>query len=274
VVGRTVIGFSIHVSMLFRELPYLERPAAAYEAGFNAIETWWPGELVEPWAAEVERVGIGVALVNSFGGDIEAGERGFLNIPERRERTLKELEAAVQVAVAVGAPRVNVLAGRALPDVPLRRQRAQAAATLREGASVAASAGITVLVEPINEGDIPGYLVPTVRDVRDLLEDVASDSVRLLYDAYHAARAGSDPVEEVVDHVDVVDHVHYADCPGRGAPGTGAIDLDRLIEALDGAGWSGVVGLEYEPAGDTAATLARFRERRTPSSKPLTMHVD
>jgi hydroxypyruvate isomerase len=253
--------FSAHLSMLFRELPYLERPAAAREAGFSAVETWWPAELAQPWAGEVQRLNLSVALINCFGGDIEAGERGFLNLPERREKTLREFEEAVDLARAVGAPRINMLAGLLTPGLGARRQRAEAASILRECAACATYADITVVIEQINSVDVPSYLVPTAHEVLGLIDATGSSSVRMLYDVYHAARSGADPLKEVVEYVDVIDHIHYADCPGRGAPGTGAVDLSELLEVLDAAGYSGAVGLEYDPRGPTAPTLAFLGDR-------------
>jgi hydroxypyruvate isomerase len=247
-----MIRFSAHLSMLFRELPYLERPTAAREAGFSAVETWWPAEFVEPWAAEVQRLELEVALLNSYAGDIEAGERGFLNLPERREETVQDFHAAVALARTVGAPRVNMLAGLMLPGARRHTQVAEAASTLRECASIAAAAGVTIVVEQVNKLDVPQYLVPTTREVADLIEAASSSSVRMLYDAYHAARSGTDPLKEVPGYIHLIDHVDYADCPGRGAPGTGRVDLFQLLDVLDDAGYSGMVGLEYDPRGPTA----------------------
>jgi hydroxypyruvate isomerase len=257
-----MLPLSAHLSMLFRELPYIERPKAAREAGFSAIETWWPGELGDAWAAEVQGTGGQVALLNCYGGDIEAGQRGFLNLPERREQTVRDFKAAVELARRVGAPRINVLAGLELPGVPRRTQLAEAVSTLRECASVAAAADVTIVVEQINKLDIPRYLVPSAREVADLIETVGSNSVRMLYDVYHAARSGTDPLTEALPYIELIDHIHYADFPGRGAPGTGRVDFVRLLEALEKAGYSGMVGLEYDPRGPTMPTLGFLQNQR------------
>ena len=251
-----VISLSAHLSMLFREIPYVERPAAARAAGFSAVETWWPSHLVDPWVAEVQRLNLRVALLNSPAGDIEAGERGFLNLPDRREETVRDFQSAVHVAQTVGAPRINVLAGLMTAGVSRRKQLAETASTLRECAVVAAAADITIVVEQINRLDVPRYLVPTSREVIQLIEAVGSSSVRMLYDAYHAARSGEDPLTEAPAYIGAIDHIHYADWPGRGAPGTGNVDLFQLLGVLDEAGYTGMVGLEYDPGGPTAPTLA------------------
>jgi hydroxypyruvate isomerase len=251
-----VIRWSAHLSMLFRELPYLERPGAAAAAGFTAVETWWPGgNDAHAWAGETVRLGLDVSLLNAYGGDIEAGERGFLNVPERRGEAVAAVREAIEVAGRCGGQRINVLVGRELPGVPLDEQLAHAVGVLRECAGLAADAGLTVLVEPINALDVPRSLLPTPGAAAELIEAVQAENVRLLYDAYHVARGGGDPVREVESLAPLIGHVQYADCPGRGAPGTGDIDLCALVEALEGVGYDGAVGLELDPNGSSERLL-------------------
>jgi hydroxypyruvate isomerase len=242
--------------MLFTELPQIERPAAARAAGFSAVETWWPGSDAEAWADAVREAGVRVALLNSDGGDLAAGDRGFLNRVEERESELRRIDEAVSLAVQVGCTRVNVLAGRLTDTEPENRQRDAAADVLREAAARAAAQGVVLVVEALNALDVPGYLVPTAAVARQFIESVGSDSVMLLYDAYHAARSGSDPVAEAPRFVDVIGHVQYADHPGRGAPGTGTVDLRTFADALREAGYEGDIGLEFDPHGDTGRALA------------------
>lgn len=242
--------------MLFRELPYLERPRAAADAGFTMVETWWPPDGISSrWADEIARQRLGVAALNADGGDLDAGERGFLNVPERREEQLRVFSEAVELAQRCGAPRINVLVGRETPGTKRSDQLATATASLVDCAAIAEQAGLTILVEPINETDVPGYLVPTPAEAVCLIESVGSDSVRLLYDAYHAARAGRNPCEEIASLIPLIDHVQYADCPGRGAPGTGELDLRTFVEALENAGYAGAIGLEFDPDGPTDDAL-------------------
>jgi hydroxypyruvate isomerase len=248
-------GWSAHLSMLFTEVAAGRRPEAARAAGFSVVETWWPSEDLDAWTTAVRRAGVGVALINAEAGDVLAGERGFLNVAALRDRELGRVREAVRVAARLGAPRVNVLVGRSLPGIPARRQRAEIVGALREAAADAVAAGITLVVEPINAIDVPGYLLPRAVDAHALIQSVGSSGVRLLYDAYHAARAGADPAREALAFLDVIDHVQFADCPGRGAPGTGTLDLGALVEALSAAGYQGAIGLEYDPHGDTAASL-------------------
>lgn len=248
--------WSAHLSMLFTELPYLDRPRAARAAGFAAVETWWPPDgLADAWAAEVRACGLAVTCLNCDGGDIEAGDRGFLNDPARSDEALRALGAAARLAHAVGARRVNLLVGRELPGAPRQAQLDLALEVVRECAGIAGREGLTVLIEPINELDVPGSLLPTPAAAAAFVEQVGSGAVRLLYDAYHAARAGGEPGVEVGALIGLVDHVQYADCPGRGAPGTGSLDLAGLVASLDAAGYDGAVGLEFDPRGPTLEAL-------------------
>ncbi len=242
--------------MLFRELPYVKRPRAAAEAGFTAVETWWPEDgLAERWADEAVALGLDVTAINAYGGDIDAGDRGFLNVPERRAEAIEAFEAAAALGRRCGARRINVLVGREQPGPRRAAQLATAQDALGECAVIAEREGLTLLVEPINELDVPGSLAPTPAAAVALVEAAGSDSVRLLYDAYHAARAGGDPVREVAALAPLIGHVQYADCPGRGAPGTGELDLRVLVEALDAAGYSGPIGLELDPRGPSDRLL-------------------
>jgi hydroxypyruvate isomerase len=249
--------WSAHLSMLFRELPYLERPRAAAEAGFTAVETWWPGDGVGlQWVDEIARSRLAVSLINAYGGDVEAGDRGFLNTPERHGEAIDACHNAVEFARRCGAPRINVLVGRELPGRTREAQLGQVAATLAECTAIAREAGLTIVIEPINERDVPGYLVPTAAAAAELIASVGSPNLRLLYDAYHAARSGGDPCQEVAGLAPLIDHVQYADCPGRGAPGTGELDLHAFVSALEDADYAGAVGLEFDPRGPTRNALA------------------
>lgn len=243
--------------MLFTELPPCERPAAAARAGFGCVETWWPpADDVAAWVAAVREAGVDVACVNADGGDIGAGERGFCTDPDQAERTLEAVRAAVAVAVAVNAPAVNVLAGLVRPDRPLESQRAAAVAVLRTCGELAAAAGRVIVVEPINAVDVPGYLLPTPAAATALLRETGHPAVRLLYDAYHVARGGGDPLAELAAVAPWIAHVQYADCPGRGAPGTGGVSLQALVERLAAVGYEGAIGLEFAPGGPTEPALA------------------
>jgi hydroxypyruvate isomerase len=261
------IAWSAHVSMLFGEVGVLDRPAAARAAGFRYVESWWPGDLAPAWAARVREAGVSVALLNADGGDLAAGERGYLNDVRRRDEALAAVDAALELGEEVGAGCINVLVGRELEGAPREGQLDAVADALGLIADRARDRGIAVVVEHINDLDAPGYLVPTPDEAAALIRRVGRPEVRLLYDAYHAARKGLDPVAAAVAAAPLIGHVQFADCPGRGAPGTGTSDLWSLVAALDRAGYTGAIGLEFDPAGPTSAALG-FLER-APASAPF-----
>jgi hydroxypyruvate isomerase len=256
------IEFSAHISWLFVEHPYLERVSRARAAGFGCIETGWPqdtdlGEL----ARQIERNRMCVALVNADGGDLAAGERGFLNDPARLADAERAFLKAAELALRIGSPCVHVMLGRALPAIPEYDQRAAVIAGLRSCARLADERGLTVLVEPMNELDVPGYFAPSPEAVAALIAQVGSPQVRMLFDAYHVARAGRDPLTALDAAAPLIGHVQFADCPGRGPPGTGALDLWGLLERLEILGYGGAIGFEYRPDGPTEQTLGFLRGR-------------
>lgn len=262
--GALMITWSAHLSTLFTEYSFTRRPAAARAAGFTAAEVWWPPRAeIDRWAAAVEASGLRIVLINADAGELERGERGFLNVPSRRDECMRLFCEAVSLARRVGAPRINVLIGRSVSAIPRSVQFESATRALRECGVIAAEANLTVLVENISDEEVPGYLVPRPRDVVDLIAAVGLTSVRMLYDAYHAARAGSDPVQDVASFIRLIDHVQFADCPGRGAPGTGRTAFWPFVDALAGAGFNGAIGLEYWPSGPTAASLECLGVRPT-----------
>jgi hydroxypyruvate isomerase len=261
--------WSAHISWLFTELPYVQRVSAARAAGFDTIESAWPER-------EQDRVGLvqvvaeqrraspdfAVALLNCPAGDTAHGERGFVNDDSRREEAEAAFAQTVELAVAIGARNVNLLVGRTLPGVPQARQRAAVIDALRSFAPVADAAGLTILLEPLNSIDSPGFVAPTPGAAVDLIEAAGDDRVGLLLDVYHVARMSDDPVAAIEHHAERIGHVQLSDCPGRGAPGTGTLDFVAILTQLAASGYGGAVGLEYEPSGPSEPTLGLMSDRR------------
>ncbi len=252
-----MIRFSAHVSMLFTEWAPLERPSAARANGFTLVESWWPpADDREAWAVAVAEAEVEVSCLNADGGDIAAGERGFCNLAERDTDTLAAVDSALDLAVKTGCPNVNVLPGLRVDDRPASVQIDHAVEVYRECGRRAAAAGRTIVVEPINAVDVPAYLLPTPHEMSEFLSRIDHPSVRMLFDAYHCTKGGGDPIAQVGDFIDAIGHVQYADFPGRGAPGTGAVPFDRFLDVLGTAGYTGAVGMEYAPGGPTVESLA------------------
>lgn len=251
-----MIAWSAHLSTLFDELPVLARPAAARAAGLGAVETWWPpaAETGE-WIAAVTAAGVTAALVNADGGDIVRGDRGYCNDPARAGDVVAAVVAALRVALACGGDTVNLLVGR--DDG--RRRRGEQLAVAREAVHAAAqeahAMGGRIVIEHLNAVEVAGGLVATPAEAAAFVAAVDHPAVAVLFDAYHCARAGLDPASEFTPIADIVGHTQYADSPGRGAPGTGTIDLAAFVEHIDRCGYSGHVGLEFGAQGATGAAL-------------------
>jgi len=252
--------FAANVSLLFGELPFLDRFAAAAAAGFDTVELHWPrGEDPKAVADAVAAAGVAVCLMNFDGGDPVAGERGLMALPERRAAWRAHVPVALVLAARLGCRKLHALVGVERPG-EREAQLEHAAGELRFAADAAAAQGAVVLVEALNPADNGPVLLQTNEDVAAFLDRAGHPATRLQLDAYHAAMIGRDPVAELERHAARVGHVQVADCPGRGERGTGTLDLDGFLAAVDRTGYDGHVGLEYRPsAGDTLLSLAAWR---------------
>lgn len=264
-------GFSWHgyrvsanVSLLFTEVPYLERFAAAAAAGFTAVETWWPFQSADPSRAEldelvhaIEAAGLSLTGMNVFAGDMPAGERGIACLPERAEELEASLAALRWVAERTGCRGFNLLHGQ-VPDGAEGTARPAAVDAYRRAAEVLAdlpdSPGV-VLVEPLARGLNGAYPLETAAHALALIEEAGSPHLALLLDTFHLASNGEDAPALIEGTAGRIGHVQLADAPGRGEPGSGEIDLAAVGAALTAAGYRGTVAAEYKPTGETRSTL-------------------
>jgi hydroxypyruvate isomerase len=254
----------VNVGLLFTELPWGQRFVAAAEAGFGRVEFPWPPLEPDELRRLVRAAGVDVALMNMPAGDLAAGDRGHGNDPRLVARWRDDLRRALALAGDLRCPLVNVLAGRDVAGVDPAEQLRCLTDNLRWAAGLAERAGLTLVVEPINDRDIPGYLLPRVADVIALIDAVGHPAVRLQLDTYHVAAMGDVVADTVAAAGRVLSHVQIADFPGRHEPGTGDLDIDALIAALIAAGYSGGLALEYVPTGPSAASLRTVTSRYPP----------
>jgi hydroxypyruvate isomerase len=252
------VRFCVNVSILFTEVALLERFGRAREAGFDAVELWWPrDEDTRAVAAAVADAGVEVVLLNFDAGDMAAGDRGLISDPARREAFRANVGVALALARDVGCRRLNALAGHELPAVGREAQLELARENVRFAADAAAGQGAQVLIEAVNTYENGPYLLPRTRPAADFVRSVGRPNVRLQYDAYHMQRMEGDLTATLERHLDEIAHVQVADSPGRGQPGTGEINFDYVFRRLGELGYRGHVGLEYKaPGGDTEASLA------------------
>jgi len=248
--------FAANLSFLWTELPFLDRFAAAHEAGFSLVEYMFPYEYpAREIRARLEDAGSEQVLFNLPAGDWAAGDRGIASDPARVAEFRAGVEQALGYARELGVGQLNCLAGLRLDGVDPVLQRATLVENVRHAARRLRAEGRRLLVEPVNTFDVPGYVVPTTGAVLGVLDEVAEPGVRLQFDAYHVQRMEGEPTARLADLLDRVGHVQIADHPGRHQPGTGEIDFSALFELLDCVGYAGCVGLEYVPTPTTAASL-------------------
>lgn len=252
--------FAANLSMLYAEVPFLERFALAADDGFGAVEYVSPYEYAaEDVAAELEAHGLVQALFNLPAGDWSAGERGIACLPDRIREFRSGIDIAIAYARALGCQKLNCLAGIADPDVEPAALEATLVENLKYAAGRLAEAGILLLLEPINLRDIPGFFVSTTDHAESVLDAVGSRNLRIQYDFYHAQVMRGDLIPTLERLYHRIGHVQIADTPGRHEPGTGEINYANVLKALDRLGYGGFVGCEYKPRTTTRDGLSWMR---------------
>jgi len=255
-----------NLTMLFTEHPFLERFAAAADAGFDAVEFLFP---YEHSAAEVRGAvrdaNLEVVLFNLPAGDWAGGERGLAALPDRVQEFRAGVERALEYAAELDCPRLNCLAGLSADGGDAAAQWRTLVENVRHAGECVAAAGRTLVVEPVNDKDVAGFFLPTTTDAIRLLDEVGDPRVRLQFDVYHVQRMEGDVTARLRALFDRIDHVQIADNPGRHQPGTGELNFGFLFAELDRLGYAGLVGLEYVPEPDTLSSLG-WRERLTERS--------
>lgn len=255
-----------NLSMLFTELPLAERVLAARTAGFDGVEIQFPYELPAIRLKEqLERAGMPLVLINLPAGDLLQGGPGLAAVPERQEAFDAALQEALTYALMVRPACVNVLPGRLAEGV----DRELALETLERNLWKTADAfdmlGIRVLCEAINPLDMPGFLINSAADLKALLERVDHPNCSAQLDFYHMARQQLDLPSCIAQLGERIGHVQFADCPGRGAPGSGELDFSAALQALQASGYQGWLSAEYKPGeqGTDASLgwLGEWRER-------------
>ncbi|MFD1718436.1 hydroxypyruvate isomerase family protein [Georgenia deserti] len=253
---------SANISLLFTDVPYLERFRAAADAGFTSVESWWPFPTADPTATELDDVagavadaGVRLTGLNFFAGDMPGGERGIACRPERANELETATEALLHLARATGCRAFNLLYGQLDPSESEKQQRAVAVRAYRAAAEAVDEIDGTVLVEPLAHGLNGAYPLTTHRDALDLVEEVGSPRLALLVDTFHLGHNGVDVAAAVRETRGRFGHVQLADAPGRGEPGSGDLNWDEIARALRETGYTGTVAAEYKPTRPTRQTL-------------------
>ncbi len=245
-----------NLSLLFTELPLLARIDAARQAGFAGVEIQFPYETpADELAAALSDAQLPLVLINLPAGDFMQGGAGLAAVPGRQAEFDAALAQALRYAAVARPERINVLPGRLAADVERPAALSCLVTNLRRAADAFAELGIRVCCEAINRLDMPGFLVSGAAELAELVADVNHPNCHAQLDLYHMARLGEVLPESIASLAGRIGHVQFADAPGRGAPGTGAIDYTSALAALQQAGYQGWLAAEYRPAGQTSDEL-------------------
>jgi hydroxypyruvate isomerase len=248
--------FAANLTMLFTEVPFLDRFERAAKAGFVAVEFLFP----YAWpAAEIRQRldanGLTLVLHNLPAGDWDAGERGIACHPDRVSEFREGLSKAVAYATALGVRQINCLAGKAPVGVAEDELRQTFVENLRFAAAELKKSGLRLLIEPINTFDISGFYLNRTIQAVSILDEVGADNAFVQYDIYHAQRTEGELASSMQKYLPRIGHIQLADNPGRNEPGTGEINYPFLFAHLDRIGYDGWIGCEYKPATTTEAGL-------------------
>jgi hydroxypyruvate isomerase len=248
--------FAANLTMLFNEVPFLDRFERAAKCGFEAVEFLFPYDYgVADLRARLQSNQLKLVLHNLPAGDWAGGERGIGCHPDRVDDFRKGVARGIEYASALGVPHVNCLAGKVPAGADALDLRKTFVANLRHAACELKKAGLNLLIEPINTFDIPGFYLNTTAQALSILDEVGADNAFVQYDIYHAQRMEGELAATMAKHLARIGHIQLADNPGRNEPGSGEINYDFVFAHLDRIGYKGWIGCEYKPAATTEAGL-------------------
>ncbi len=256
-----MLRLAANLSMMFNEVPFLDRFDAAAKAGFEAVEFLFPYD--HP-AAEIRRrlddAGLRQVLFNMPPGNWAGGERGTASLPGRGQEFRDGVKQALDYAGALECGLVHCMAGIAPPGVPQGTAMALYVANLAWAAEQASRQKVKIVIEPINHRDMPGFVLNTMAQGADVVNAIGFDKIGLQFDIYHCQVTEGDVTKRIETLLPIIAHMQLADVPGRNEPGTGEIGWEFVLGRIDALGYGGWVGCEYRPAGDTIEGLA-WRKR-------------
>ena len=256
-----MLKFAANLSMLFTDVPFIERFALAKQAGFSFVEYMFPYEYqAGEIKGQLEKHGLRQVLFNLPAGDWTKGDRGIGANPERIAEFRAGVAKAVEYALELGVTQMNCQAGKQSAHYGYEQHWNTLAENVCYAAEVLDRSGLQLLVEPVNRFDMPGFFLYRTEQVLQLLEQVNRPNVRVQYDVYHAQREEGELAATLRKHMDKIGHIQIADNPGRHQPGTGEINYPFILRELEAVGYQGYVGLEYVPDGDSLASFGWIEE--------------
>ena len=249
--------FAANLTMMFNEVAFAQRFAAAAAAGFKAVEFLFPYEhAAQDVALWLKQNRLENVLFNLPPGDWAAGERGIAALPGREAEFRSGVARAIEYAQALGTQRLHMMAGLIPPGADLGLHRELYLGNLRYAARELARHGLTLLIEPINGRDMPGYFLHSQAQAHGLREESGEPNVKVQMDFYHAQIVEGDLTTTFKKYFDGIGHVQIASVPSRNEPDDGEVNYPYLFRLLDELGYEGWIGCEYRPRGRTEDGLA------------------
>lgn len=245
------LKFAANLSLLWPDLPYLDRFEAAANAGFTAVEVLFPYDIaVKETQAAMSMNGLDMILINAPPPNYTGGARGFAAQPEQKDRFRHDMTRVFRYAEALGVSFVHVMTGEGQGDA--------ARQTLIDNLAWAAHVappGLTLTLEPLNPVAMPGYFMNDYGLAADVIAEVAAPNLGLQYDSYHAQMIHGDAVAVYDAYAGITRHIQIGDAPRRSGPGTGTVDFTALFSRIEASGYAGWISAEYHPDGPTDKTL-------------------
>lgn len=244
--------FSANLGFLWTDLTLPEAIRAAKAAGFDAVECHWPYDVPPADLIKaLSETGLPMLGLNTRRGDVAGGENGLAALPEQITRALVAIDEAVSYAAAIDCKAVHVMAGFAEGSAA----HECFVKNLTFACDRAAGHGVTILIEPLNPYDAPGYFLKNTTQAIEIIKEVGATNLKLMFDCYHVQLVEGDLINRLTNLLPHIGHIQFADAPGRGAPGQGEIDFDSVFAHIASLGVTRPLGAEYKPNGATEASL-------------------
>lgn len=244
--------FSANLGFLWADRPLPDAIRAAKAAGFDAVECHWPYDVpAAEVAAALEETGLAMLGLNTRRGDVAAGDNGLSAVPGREAEAREAIDEAIRYARAIGAANIHVMAGYASGAVA----HDVFVENLRHACAAAAPYGITILIEPLNRYDAPGYFLTTTTQAVAIMDAVGAANLKLMFDCYHVQLMEGDLTHRLETLLPRIGHIQVASVPDRGAPDHGEVNYAHVFAVIAQLRWAAPLGAEYRPGGDTDAGL-------------------
>lgn len=256
-----MIKFAANLTMMFNEVPFMDRFKLASKAGFKGVEFLFPYEFkIDKIKQELTQNNLFNALFNLPPGDWQAGERGIATLPNREEEFKQGVEQAIEYALALGTPTLHAMSGLLPPDKTNEREFRKEIYinNLRYATKKLAKINRTLVIEPINTRDIPNYFLNTQAQAHDICAEVGEPNIKVQMDLYHAQITEGDLSTKIKKYINNIAHIQIASVPLRHEPNIGEINYSELFLLLEEIGYSGWIGCEYRPRGKTEEGLNWF----------------